>query len=564
MIDPKNRFMLGIATVALVVAAGSISARADDAMLREVLQRLDKLERENAKLRAKVDKQETSSKPKNSDDSHHNQAAAVPAGSAPAAASPAAYAAPPIASNDGWYIQKKDGPGLTFLTPGGEIGMYGQFDVSVDATTKGLEHKIGNPGDSPVGNVGWLPAISSNLSYIGIRGFQNISETDFRFVYQMETLIDVAVNAGTAESNSNKSNVVKGALTTRDSFVGVDNKEWGSLKVGKTEAPYKKSTDVFNPFNGMLGDYRVVMGNTGGDNRVEFMTRMEHSLWWESPDWNGLKLAALYSPGQNRANNSDNIAQGVSDCAGGNNPNSGGFVSCSDGSFSDAISLSGTYKKGDFLITTAYERHEKVNRSSDILGIYADPTQPVPASLIARDVAAEDAFKVGALYKFPTKTTVGGIYESMRRYVPSDLKFQNDRQRNGTWLFVTQELTAKDEVSFGWAHAFQAQGDTGQHTFANLAAPGGQDGDVYAPNKNSADMLTAAYKHKFSPALTWYLNGAMTINDTTGHYDLGAGGHGVTTDCHDAATAIGGAGSNPHCWTGSTLLGVSTGLNYKF
>jgi len=25
------------------------------------------------------------------------------------------------------------------------------------------------------------------------------------------------------------------------------------------------------------------MGNTGGDNRVEFGTRLDHSVWYESP-----------------------------------------------------------------------------------------------------------------------------------------------------------------------------------------------------------------------------------------------------------------------------------------
>ena len=164
----------------------------------------------------------------------------------------------------------------------------------------------------------------------------------------------------------------------------------------------------------------------------------------------------------------------------------------------------------------------------------------------------------------------------MHRYVDADLRFQNERQRNGTWAFVTQELGEKDEVSFGWAHAFRAQGDPGQHTFANLTTPA--EGGTFAPNLNDADMVTAVWKHKFNKSLFWYLNGAMTMNDTTGHYDLGAGGHGVTTDGHDASgspnaggggnpgngTTGGGIGASPHTFTGGTLLGISTGLNYKF
>ena len=581
-ISMRCKLLTGVAGLAACLGSMPMAAQADE-VLDNVLRRLEKLEKENAKLKAQVNNQA----------SHKSEA---PAKSSPPPVAASAYQAPPLASDDGWYLHKKDGPALTFQTPGGEITAYGQFDVSVDATSKGIENKVKNIANAggagtPIQNTngGWLAQIASNISYVGIRGFQKIPDSDFKLVYQLETLIDVAVNSGVSASNSNQSDVVKGGLTTRDSFIGLSDSKLGSLKVGKVEAPYKKSTDIFNPFNGMLGDYRVIMGNTGGDNRVEFATRMEHSIWWESPDWSGLKLAALFSPGQNRANNSDNLASGTSDCAGGNNPYSGGFTNCADGAFSDAFSLSATYSQPTFLITTAYERHQKVNRASDLLGIYGnsltsnatasgtiDPAQaPVGAALLAKDVADEDAFKVGALYRLPTKTTIGGIFESMHRYVSSDLQFQNERQRNGTWFFLTQELGAKDVVDFGWGHAFHTPGDPGQHTSATLLTPDGLG--AYAPNKNSADMLTADWKHKFSPALTWYINGAITMNESSAHYDLGAGGHGSTTDCHDAfsggPSAIYGPGSNtggggvggaPQCWTGATLLGVSTGINYKF
>ena len=66
------------------------------------------------------------------------------------------------------------------------------------------------------------------------------------------------------------------------------------------------------------------MGNTGGDNRVEFGGRLDHSIWYESPTIGGFQLNALFAPGQNRATDSDNIAAGEADCTGGNDPTSGG------------------------------------------------------------------------------------------------------------------------------------------------------------------------------------------------------------------------------------------------
>jgi hypothetical protein len=320
------------------------------------------------------------------------------------------------------------------------------------------------------------------------------------------------------------------------------------------------------------------MGNTGGDNRVEFGTRLDHSIWYESPTLAGLQWNVLFSPGQNRDNASGDIPAGESDCSGGNVPQSGGDVpiACNDGSFSNVISTNLSYTNGPFYATVAYERHFKVNRQSDITAIYGLPSLSNLGGdalrLYNEDVADEDAFKVAALYRFSTKTTAGAIFEDFHRYVPAELDFQNERQRLGTWFFVSQELTAKDSIHFGWAHAFKTPGDPGQHNDATLATtltntdPTGtfSGSGTYASNNNQADMITASYKRKLSESLTWYTAVAATFNGPSAHYDLGAGGRGVTTDCHDAFGADGGYQSTPHCWTGTTIMGVSTGMQYRF
>jgi hypothetical protein len=190
--------------------------------------------------------------------------------------------------------------------------------------------------------------------------------------------------------------------------------------------------------------------------------------------------------------------------------------------------------------------------------------------LCSQDVADEDAAKIGAIYKFNTGTTVGAIVEHMTRYVPGDLAFQNERTRWGTWAFLSQQLTPTDSIHFGWAHAFRAQGDPGQHNDCTLTSPGSVGPDhvgCFATNQNQADMVTAAYKHQFSKNLTWYTDIAATFNGPSAHYDLGAGGRAVTTDCHDAnegGSAAGGITAAPTCFTGTTLVGVSTGLQWRF
>jgi predicted porin len=490
-------------------------------------------------------------------------------------------------SNGHAFLERKPGKDLTFYTPGGEITAYGQFDVSLDGATKNIKSgPVAPDGSTPVGNFGWMPDISTNISYLGVRGFQRIPGQSFNFVYQFEAGIDISAAAGTKQSNSNLSNQVNGSLFSRNSFIGVSSHDYGAIKVGKSDGPYKNSTAAFNPFSGMWGDYAVVMGNTGGDNRVEFGTRISHAIWYESPKFGGgFQFNVMFAPGQNRADDSSNLSAGESDCAGGNDPTSGAnpLVSCSDGAFSNAVSTNLSYTNGPLYMTAAYEFHQNVNRSSDLAGAYGVPVmlgaQDCSAFLTApgviaaggsgalaqqqclEDTANEDAMKLGIMYTFPTKTTVGVIGERMHRYVPADIDFQNERTRYGSWLVVSQELSPMDSLHFGWAHAFASPGNPGQHNDTTLITA---NGAVYGPTENQADMLTAAWKHKYSENLTWYTNVAATFNGPDAHYDLGAGGRAVTTDCHDAAFAPGGITSNPHCWTGTTIVGVSTGLQWKF
>lgn len=557
-----------LVTGVLLIAA---SMQADDvsdlkAQLQALQQHTDALQQQLQSLQQQLQKVASSveSKP----------APAFNAAPAPAASAkpPEAEVAAKVPAPHGFF-ERKPGKTVTFYTPGGEGGggitAYGNLDVSADGISKGLVGEVGPDGNGPIGRMGFLPDLSTNISYVGVRGFQSLADSPFKFVYQLETQIDIASTSGTGESNSNESNVVKGALTSRNSFLGLSTEFWGTIKFGKTDAPYKNSTSRLNPFFGMIGDYQVIMGNTGGDNRVEFGTRLDHSIWYESPTVGGLNLNVLYSPGQNRASNSDNLAAGESDCTGGNVPGSGGIipVTCSDGAFSDALSASLSYTKNRFFVVAAYERHSKVNRSSDITGLYGSENA-YSQMLVAQDTADEDAAKVGVQYIFPTKTTVSGIFETMHRYVPADLEFQNERQRLGSWFALSQRVTKTNSLHMGWAHAFRTPGDPGQHNDSFITPPDGVPGTDYTAGSganNQANMFTVALVHKLTESLSIYSDWALTANGPAAHYDLGAGGRSITTDCHDASDATGGlVASNPHCWTGGQLMGASLGMAWKF
>ena len=496
-------------------------------------------------------------------------------------------------------------------------GFFGTMDVSIDYTTKGMggmlaygsalapgvtspsgpfvyntSPKVANGVTGPFGRVSWLAAMSSNGSNIGYRGTHQIGSSNVDFIYQVSTAINMSAAPGLQDTWTKSSNTVQGAIGLGDTYMGFQGSSWGKIKFGELYMPYKTSTDRFNPFAGQLGDYSVIMGNTGGDNRVEFGTRMDHAIVFSSPTWQGFSFDAAYALGQNPDPNSNLTSLGSVDCSGGNNPGSGNlFLNCDDGGFDNAFSGDLKFEMGGLYLVGAYEIHTRVNRSSDGVGannpyyqyVYGlGPNNPLSAQLLDWadfqayeaeypgaaiagspeyntnvDVANEWAMKFGVQYAFDFGLTVSYLYEDLHRSVPQIMEFQNERQRTGDWLSIEYDLNGgADRFAAGWAHAGASVGD-----------PGGQHNYMPAGiGDNEANMYTVGWWHKLDKQLTLYVNAAETANDGNAHYDIGAGGHGIKTDCHDATHAlfIDYSSAGPTTWGGCHPIGVSTGVNFKF
>lgn len=409
----------------------------------------------------------------------------------------------------------------TPVTAQTSVQLYGHLDLSYDVLSKGIAGKTDASGNPAVGKLGWQDDISSNLSYLGLRGSHDLGSSELKAVFQIETQIDMAASPG---GSTVPDNTVKGALASRNSFLGLAG-GFGAFKLGKTDAPYKLSTGRMDPFSATIGDYNSIMGNTGGDNRAEFDTRLSHAMWYESPNMGGFKVNALYAPGQNRSTDNSTTASGEPDCTGGNQPS----PTCNDGSFGNAYSIAGLYEAGSLYAIVAYERHANVNRTGDD----ASGGGPAPAGAVG--IANEQAYKVGIQYSL-SSTVLNFIVEKMTRSAP-DPSF-NERQHTGFWLAATQKFSPTDDVNLGWAHAGKTPGDPG-----------------VGPVDNKADMLALGYKHHFDKQTNWYAVYARQQNQTGAHYDLGASGHGITTDCKDAAGT---------CFTGATVQGFSVGMQYNF
>src|SRR3984957_9633837 len=550
----RNKLLSGTACAALCLVSFGSAARS--ATLDDVMARLDKIEKENAELRAKV-KALSAGRP----------AVVTPVAVAPASTDPSKFTGNPVlhgavATSPAPLpppgpriagIPVKAGP-LTPLIDNTTVTLYGSIDVSGD---------IFNPS---VFDQGTKLGIASNISSFGIRIRHNLAPYGWEgmaVVAQLESQVDIA-SAPTE----------KAALGTRDSFVGLET-PWGAIKAGKSDTPYKKATAAMDPFSRTLGDYNSIMGNTGGDNRAEFDWRMGHAVWYESPIWNGLQFSALFSPGQNYAKDNSDYSYGdffqgngaAARGSGSNFPNTGGAVpgniggnGCTDGSFGNAYSAAATYKNGPLTLIAAAEYHEGVNRHAD------DGLEPGPlmapvfladGSQVFTGVANEWAAKVGGGYQIQDglgPLQLYAMYEWIRREVPAAFEPFNERSKDDFYASATQRVGDHWQFSASYTHAGNSPGNPAMLSFNNaLLAPAA----TLQANQfsDAANQYSAGIRYWFTNWASVYLVGTYLQQGMGAHYCLGASGHGDQICSRDEFNdTIGGA----------AIKAVSTGLTLDF
>jgi predicted porin len=468
---------------------------------------------------------------------------------------------------------------------GTTIQLYGHADVSYDYVDNGLKPAIeatnGLIGSDPLlttsfiqgrSNNGWLGQVSSNLSYFGVRGSHKINSY-LTGIFQFETEVSYAATPGPTSDLQCKT-----CLGSRDSYIGVQG-PWGAIKVGKEDAPYKRTIVPLDPFYNTIGDHRSIMGNSGGDNRAEFEGRISHAIWYESPTHKGLSAAILFSPGQNRASDNGVYARSEPNCSGGNGAFTLSFQNqanvaegadlysvaatdinpCNDGSWGNVLSASVTYRSHGLYGFGGYEHHGHVNRTTDLVG-----------------VADEAGWRFGLSYMFEKTGTTGSfVYEGLKRYATNTVsavdgqpvKFPalDERTRPlATMTVISQKLSKKDVLSVDWIHAGKSPGDPGQCAvvtgttctgFADLAGVPGSPGSLVNDVNNSSNMYAAGLRHTLTRNMSTYFVFARQANHPDAHYDLGAVGHGVVVDKRDFT----GKG-----FPGTRLQGISGGLTFDF
>ncbi len=221
-----------------------------------------------------------------------------------------------------------------------EVAVYGKAHVSIDMF------------DNDASNEETF--ISDNSSRIGVRVSEDLGGG-------LKGLAQWEMGATTDETNA--------VQTNRNSFIGLDG-GFGTIRVGKYDTPYKdigRKTDLFNE---RVGDTRNVIGAPVISTRWD--ARPQNAVRYDSPDFGGLKVSALYSADEGNTTSPLGIRY---------------------------ASLSASYQAGPLFAAVGYEDH-------NVLGTTIAPGVTVPGEENETGIRVGVGYKAGAL-------TVNALYETI-------------------------------------------------------------------------------------------------------------------------------------------------------
>ena len=231
--------------------------------------------------------------------------------------------------------------------------LYGRINMSVD--------RVDNDVNSST-------QMASNSSRFGIRGSEDLGG-GLRGTFQIETG-NVPVDNGSGGLGGN----------LRNSFLGLAG-DFGEVRLGRHDTPYKLSTLRLNFFADTLGDMHNLAGTAGESNAAtSFYTRANNAILYISPNFEGIQVMAQYSFDQRATG--DRPATGAND--------------------QDAYSLSATYTNGPIFVAAAYERWNEWNNAA--------AADSAPA--VNPEKASPRAWKIGGAYTIDD-LTIAALYEKV-------------------------------------------------------------------------------------------------------------------------------------------------------
>ena len=158
------------------------------------------------------------------------------------------------------------------------------------------------PKIGPVGRVGWQADLSTNKSVLGYRGSHKIPDTTVDFIYQLEVQPRSLGARARAPATPRSPTSPRPASATAIRSSGL-----AQCRLGQTEVrnDVHAVQEIHRSHESLLGNARRLWRSSWAIPAATIAsssaTRIDHSIWYESPKFGGLfSFDVLFSPGQNR------------------------------------------------------------------------------------------------------------------------------------------------------------------------------------------------------------------------------------------------------------------------
>lgn len=261
--------------------------------------------------------------------------------------------------------------GAAVLLPGvalADISIYGRAHLSLDQLDDGNDYNELN--------------LSSNSSRLGFRGETKLGSGDLTAFFQIEQEINFAQGSGADWAG-------------RDTFAGLKG-DFGRVRAGQFDSPFKAARGPANLFGDQLGDMR----NLTRVSDARFDERMPNTIEYQTPDMNGFKATLGYSIHEGDTHADDVDGEGVSLSLAYSQGNFEGALAYEaygeDRSRGEreAVRAAAAYKLGDFKVVGFYQT---TDHTDDL-----DPAR--------EDRLTADVWGLGGEYKATEKTYLRAMW----------------------------------------------------------------------------------------------------------------------------------------------------------
>jgi predicted porin len=307
----------------------------------------------------------------------------------------------------------------TLVQAQSSVTIYGLVDVGFTATNQSL---VSTPGGTPTKtSAAQFGQNAQSTSRLGFRGREDLGGGTSAFFTVEIQLTPQNSNLTGANSTS--------AVTNRQSFVGIAQKGYGQVAIGRQYTPvfFSVAKTNANGFNNVVGDL-VYLGSgsgaagtstsavlTGQENGIGFTNRASNAITFQSEKFKGFALGGMYSMANQTVDSTTSVTT-----------NQTGY----------GLNADYTWKK--LLVTAAYQSFKAENTGS---------AAAIDVANGALTNATDNQSYVGAVYDF-------GILKAYANYVNRKITSSVDSsqflQRTAQQIGVRGYISPKIE---GWVSA---------------------------------------------------------------------------------------------------------------